>query len=61
MAAVAFTINWKFVSEKTCPLYSLSRLRKLGNTVLKARKNLQDPVESIIEHENGTIIFHGEV
>ncbi|XP_022809084.1 uncharacterized protein LOC111346055 isoform X2 [Stylophora pistillata] len=61
MAGIAFTINWTFVSEATCPLYSLSRLRKLGNTVLEARKKKQDPVESIIEHENGKIIFQGEI
>ena len=61
MACVAFTIEWTFVSEKKCPLFSLSRLRNLGNTVFEARKKDQDPVESIIEHENGTIIFRGEV
>ncbi|XP_067048449.1 uncharacterized protein [Acropora muricata] len=61
VACVAFTIEWTFVSEKKCPLFSLSRLRNLGNTVFEARKKDQDPVESIIEHENGTIIFRGEV
>ena len=61
VAGIAFTLDWKFVSEETCPLYSLSRLRKLGNTVLEARKNNQDPVKSIIKHEDGKILFHGKV
>lgn len=61
VAGIAFTIDSKFVSETTCPLYSLSRLRNLGNTVLEARKNNQDPVKSIIEHEDGKILFFGKI
>lgn len=61
VAGIAFTLDWKFVSKETCPLYSLSRLRKLGNTVLEARKNNRDPVKSIIKHEDGKILFHGKI
>lgn len=61
VAGIAFTIDWKFVRKDKCPLHSLSRLRDLGNTVLEARKNKQDPVKSIIEHEGGKVLFHGEI
>ena len=61
VAGIGFTSDWKFVSEKACPLYSLSCLRKFGNIVFEARQNNQGLVKSITEDEDGKILFHGKV
>ena len=60
MAGLSFIFNWNDVKDK-CVLYSFSRSWRLGNTVLRARHNKASPVDSILQHENGKLLFTGKV
>lgn len=60
MAGLSFIVNWTDIKDKFA-LYSLSRTRLLGNTVLRARHKKESPVESILQHENGKLLITGKV
>lgn len=44
-----------------CIMFSMSRCFRLGDAVLKARKEQRNPVKSICEHENGVHLISGKV
>ena len=60
MAGLSFIVNWTDIKDKFA-LYSVSRTRLLGNTVLRARHKKESPVESILQHENGKLLITGKV
>ena len=60
MAGLSFIVNWTDIKDKFA-LYSLSRTRRLGNAVLRARHNKESPVQSILQHENGKLLITGKV
>lgn len=60
MAGLSFIVNWTDIKDKFA-LYSLSRTRRLGNAVLRARHNKESPVESILQHENGKLLITGKI
>lgn len=41
--------------------YTLSRIWRLGREILQARKEKLSPVEAILEHEGGKLLFKGKV
>ena len=41
--------------------YSLSRVWRVGNTVLRARYNKVSTVDSILQHESGKLLVTGKV
>ncbi|XP_077991831.1 uncharacterized protein LOC144446032 [Glandiceps talaboti] len=41
--------------------YSLSRAYRLGHAVLCARKNKTNPIQTILQHENGKLLFNGKM
>ena len=56
----AVVLDWKDVKEKCVP-YSLSRVWRLGNSVLRAKHKKVSPVSSILQHENGRVLIIGKV
>ncbi|XP_070576486.1 S-methyl thiohydantoin desulfurase-like [Ptychodera flava] len=45
----------------TTVLYSLSRTCRLGKVVLAARKEKKDPIEAVLQQENGKLLINGKV
>ena len=61
LSGLSFIFDWKDVTEEKFILYSLSRTWRLGNAVLRARRDKVSPVERILQQENGKLLITGKV
>ncbi|XP_071834530.1 uncharacterized protein [Apostichopus japonicus] len=59
--AVTFSPMSATEVSDACIMFSMSRCFRLGDAVLKARKEQRNPVKSICEHENGVHLISGKV
>ncbi len=49
-----------FVKKNAIP-YTITQALSLGNTVLEAQRNNQNPIQAVIAHENGKLLMTGKI
>lgn len=61
VAAIAFPPMTPAEVRRTCVPNTLSQSWRLGRCVLEARRDKRDPVQAIVRHQNGRLLFTGKV